>query len=244
MKKIYTFTLSEEKEVETQKEGVDEKGNKTITIEKQKQNVPRNFFVAKPTRSLSEKAEFFNAVEYSKAVKAGMIPEVLIKKRAENDDGILSDKKEGEWVKFYIETQEKTLEYEKLLTEKEPTEEQKTKIAALKQEILNLRKKLSEIKITATSIYEKTPEIWARNRTIIWLMLYLSFEEDGRGGQNPVFGDGEYESRLRKYDELFDEESIFNTELINKLLLIIGILYVGGGATQKEIDEYLNADRV
>ena len=55
--------------------------------------------------------------------------------------------------------------------------------------------------------YLYLPNLWCRNKTILWWLLNLSYEE-ADSEEKTFFGDGDLETRLGKYDEL-DESQLF-----------------------------------
>jgi len=72
----------------------------------------------------------------------------------------------------------------------------------------------------------------------LWLVLNLS-HEDKEGKNIPFFGAGDYDARLKKYDEMEEREDEFEYSVIKKLLLICNLWYLGKATTKDDFDTYL-----
>ena len=65
-----------------------------------------------------------------------------------------------------------------------------------------------------------------RNRTL--------WEKDGK--EIPVFAGNTFEEKLSVYDKFEDEEDPFTFKLIQKLLLVCSLFYLGKAETQEDFD--------
>lgn len=239
MKKIYSFILNKTEEVDQKTENVNEAGEKTITITKVKQEVPHKFCFVKPGKALRDESELFYGVEYGKAIQKGMIPAALLQKRFENDNGILSEKTKDS-IKNTIEkiiNNDKTVKELKEKTDK--TEEDNTKIKELESINKSLTKELQDIQSRQSSLYDNTPEVYARNKTGIWFMLFLSYKEDNTGKLTPLFPGETYEEKVKAFDSLDDSEDVFLNSAVSKFLSIASVYYGTGLSSQVEIDDFL-----
>jgi hypothetical protein len=72
-------------------------------------------------------------------------------------------------------------------------------------------------------------------------VLQLSLIESENKELKELFGEGPYEEKLKKYDEI--EESEFGLEKIalQKLLYLISFWYIGRAATQEEFSKLLDS---
>ena len=78
-----------------------------------------------------------------------------------------------------------------------------------------------------SSLFEQTAENRARNKTILWWTLQLSYLEDEKGELTAVFPQDGYNEKLARYDEMEESEDSFEEELISKLLYYVSFWYVG-----------------
>ena len=121
------------------------------------------------------------------------------------------------------------------------TEEEKANLAKVIEEMTQAREMIQKYEMAQANLFEQTAENRARNKTIMWWVLQLSLIEGEDKKLRDLFGQGSYESRLQKYDDI--EESEFGIEKIalQKLLYLISFWYVGRAASQEEFSKLLDA---
>lgn len=237
MKKIYEFILQKEEEIDDIQVTKDAAGAEVKTTRKVKKNIPYTYFIARPNRATTDDSEVFRAATESDYIRRGVISANLLQKRLINDGGILSDSEKAE----YDTLREKFIklqgEYSELsvVLEKDRTEEQKTKTESLLKELGDIMGRLNELENASSSLYNRTAEALARNKTILYLVLMLSYSnKDGK--ETPVFAGKTFEDKLKVYDEIEEREDKFEYELIQKLLFITGIWFMGKATTKEEFD--------
>jgi hypothetical protein len=76
------------------------------------------------------------------------------------------------------------------------------------------------------NLFDQTAEVRARNKTILWWVLNLSYAVAEDGKEYPFFTDGSSEERLEYYDRLTEEEDDFLDEVIKKFTYLISFWYV------------------
>jgi hypothetical protein len=104
---------------------------------------------------------------------------------------------------------------------------------------LELRYSLQNIENEQSSLFDQTAEARAKNKTILWWVLHVSYMEEGESFV-PVFGDLTYEERLDKYDEYEDKDDLFWNESIRKLAYYVSFWESGQVESEedfKSIDE-------
>lgn len=240
MKKLHEFMVVREKEVEEVQVTKDDKGQDVKTITKVTKPVSHKFFIAKPTRSLFDEADLFYAVKLSEGVKAGLLTRQLLAKRYENDGGAMSEPDKENYVNLYLALFEKQNEYQRLVTEKpeaERTPEEKEKLVHLIKELNETRGKIQELEYNQISLFDQTAESRARNKTILWWVLMLSYKEDEHEKVEPFFGEGEYETRLAKYDEFEEAENEFSLEVMSRFMYYISFWYMGRARKPEDFAE-------
>lgn len=225
MKTLYEFTCYDKV---TEKNGEEE----AIKL------VPHTYAIKKPTRSLRDEAELFFGSKVSEGVKAGLLTYQMINKRYLNDGGSQSEP-EQEYEKFlYSQLLEKQIDFQRLSVNKERSPDEELEFEKIKKDLSFLERQAQRYELGRSSLFNNTAEQRAYSKTIIWWTLHLSFKKelvkDAEGEKDrefrfvPVFGDGSYESKMKKYDELEDEEDTSLTARVYKrLLYLVGIWYNG-----------------
>lgn len=237
MKTIYEFDISKEGTVKETEESVDQSGQKiTITKDVIKQ-VPHKYFIKKPTRALFDEAELFYGVKLSEGVKAGLLTRTLLNKRYVDDGGILSDKTRTAESEAYKDLYNSQNELENLLSleEKDRPDYFETKKTELEQKIIVIKDSLTQLEMQKESLFDNTAETRARNKVITWWILFLSYYEKN-GEKLPFFGDGDYEARMNKYDEIFESEDPHLIKVANAFIYFISFWYVGKASSKEDFD--------
>ena len=91
------------------------------------------------------------------------------------------------------------------------------------------------------NLFEQTAENRARNKTIMWWVLQLSLIEGEDKKLKELFGEGSYEEKLKKYDEIEESELGLEKIALQKLLYLISFWYIGRAASQEEFSKLLEA---
>lgn len=237
MKKIYSFQLNKETEVETQVETANDAGEVVITKKKEKQSVPHKFFVAKPTRSQSDAAQLYNSIQVSQSLKAGMLS-VYSLDRKYREDGVFTDADNKQYkdlygvlIKFVDELQElnKTPEANR-------SEEQKSRWIEITAEMDQIRTKLKDFENIKNNLYTHSAEYRARNLTITWWVLNLSYKGEA-GKESHFFSGNTLEEKLKSYDELADKDDVFIKDVMEKFMYIVSFWIINGSDKQEDFDQ-------
>ncbi len=241
MKRIYEFTVSRE---ETVKEATVEKkkDGSEVTISKDvKKDVPHKFFLRRPTRAMTDEAELYYGVRLAEGIKAGLLTRALLEKRFENDGGTRSDEENEQYQKIIERLQAFHREQSKILEVKERkrTAAQKKRLKELELEIKPARKDLRDLQLVEDSLYEETAENRARNKVILWWMLHLGYwEEDGK--DVAFFGEGSFEEKLERYDEIEEAEEVFPILAARKFAYYVSFWFVGRPNSQEEFQSMID----
>ena len=241
MKTMFTFDVYHEKEIEKVDVSTNEKGEEVKVTSKIKTTAPVKLGIKKPTRSLFDEAELFYGVKLSEGIKAGLLTRALLAKRFNNDGGVLSDEEQKEYNNLYNNFFNLQSEFQKLSMKEEAlrNNEEKEALQKVINEMNEARDLLQKYEMAQANLFEQTAENRARNKTIMWWVLQLSLIEGEDKKLKELFGEGSYEEKLKKYDEI--EESEFNLEKIalQKLLYLISFWYIGRAATEEEFAKLL-----
>jgi len=243
MKKVFTFSVNEKQEVEEKKE-VEVNGEKLTKTEKVTKEVPKTFFIKKPTRILWDDAELYSGSVWSESLKRGMLTEQLLFKRYANEGGVFSDAATQKRKELAGDLSNEKREYQRLEATPEKTEEIKQKIEESLKKIAAIRDELINYERVEQSLFQNTAEARARAKTTIWWVLQLAYQEvDGK--ETPIFGNGSYEDRLKVFDEFEEKEDPFWTEVIQRFIFYITFYMTGRGKTEadfKEIEKLFKVD--
>ena len=230
MKELYSFKLNKPEEMEEVEIIKNDQGQEIKQIKKITKEVPKEFFIKKPNRFLFDEAEMFYAIKMSESIKAGMLTRTLMLKKYDDDGGIFT-KEEEERIKSIItrlaDTQKKLIEIEERQASSSSLSEDKSLKEVLIDDIIKLRGQVGEIENTKNNLFEQTAETRARNKTIVWWILNLAHEKDSKGNSTPLFGEGAYDQKLRKYYELDEEANPFMLKIIDKFTYLISFWYAG-----------------
>ena len=243
MKTMFEFDIYHEKDIEKVDVSTNEKGEEVKVTSKVKTTVPVKLGIKKPTRSLFDEAELFYGVRLSEGIKAGLLTRALLAKRFNNDGGVLSEEEQKEYNDLYNKFFNLQTDFQSLSLKQEAirTEEEKANLAKVIEQMTQAREMIQKYEMAQANLFEQTAENRARNKTIMWWVLQLGLIEDEDKKLKDLFGQGSYESRLQKYDDI--EESEFGIEKIalQKLLYLISFWYIGRAATQEEFSKLLDA---
>jgi hypothetical protein len=241
MRKLFDFRIGRtvtETKTETSKNDKDE----TVTVEKEvKTNTSQVVVLRKPNRSLFDDAELFYGVRLSEGIKAGLLTRALLAKRFSNDGGILSEEDKSRYADMYLKLYELQLEMDRLtaIGESKRTKAQSQKLTQLIEEVTIIKRELTDFEMAQSSLFEQTAENRARNKTILWWTLQLSYLEDEEGTLTAVFPQDGYNEKLARYDEMEESEDSFEEELISKLLYYVSFWYVGKVNSEEDFKRLL-----
>lgn len=236
MKKLYTFTLNKEIEIEEPQISKNDKGEEIKLLVKVKKQEPHTYFISKPTRSLMEGAEIFFASVVSKCISQGILSVSLLQKRVLNDGGILSNEQKKNYEDLYNKLFEKQSTHKNLLAKIDATEEDKIETEKVFKEIVDTLTEIQNLETqTGNNLYQNTAENIARNRCAIFWTLNLSYKEEN-GKEIPIFSGKTYEEKLVSYDKLEEDGNEFDIKLISKLFLVTSLWYLGKAETQQDFD--------
>ncbi|HAI40052.1 MAG TPA: hypothetical protein DCM40_19155, partial [Maribacter sp.] len=105
MKRIYEFTVDREETVKEETVKQEKDGTEVTTSKDVKKNVPKKYFLRRPTRSMTDEAELYYGVKLAEGIKAGLLTKALLEKRFDNDGGTRNDQ-ENKQYKETLETLE------------------------------------------------------------------------------------------------------------------------------------------
>lgn len=247
LKFLYKFNETEIVEKEQIEESKNDQGEVVKTIKTVKEEKPVEFAIKKPNRVLFDDAELFYGVKLAEAIKAGMLTKTLMIKKYEKDGGIFTEN-ELERIKNILEalaeTQAKFDILEKTEEAQELSEEDKKEKENLQNMLKSLRLELMEVENNKNNIFEQTAENRAKNKMLMWWILQLCYRKEGEI-YSPLFGEGSYEQKIIKYDEIEEGNDKFLKRVLTKFAYFISFWYAGKATSEedfKNVEEFVNKE--
>jgi hypothetical protein len=234
---LYDFPVKktvEKKETEVTK---NDKGEETEVTKTTKEEVPILFKLKKPNRKLYEEADLFYGVKLSEGIKAGLLTKSLLAKRYSNDGGFLSEAEKDKYASLYLALFEQESELQRLQVnlDDKPEKEKREAVKDVTIRMLDTRRDLQEFEMAQQSLFDQTAEIRAKNQTVMWWLLNISYYED-EGKDTFVFGEGDYLDKLAKYDEFEENDDPFWNESIKKLAYFVSFWESGQANTKEDFE--------
>jgi hypothetical protein len=195
----------------------------------------------KPNRKLKEDGELFYAKEVSRFAKAGVLPKAAWGTILSNGGGSISEKEREVYGELLLKFRDASFELQSILikTESERTEAEKKRSDEIIIELDEIRKEIQSFESSQISIFENTAEAKARNRTILWWVLFTSYTE--KNGEYVSFFDGEtFDEKLNSYDifEDLNSENNINLIAIRRLTYLITLWFLGKVETEEDFDSF------
>ncbi len=245
MKKLYKFTISETVTKKVEEKSKDKDGNEVTVTKDSVEVVDRPIFLRKPTRSMFDEAELYYGVQLSEGIKAGLLTRALLAKRFSNDGGVMSNPDKEEYADLYLKLFENqnAIERASAKKEKDRTDAEKEEMAKLLSENGVVKREIQEFEMAQASLFDQTAENRARNKTILWWVLNMSYygNPEDNNTIKPIFEGDNYAAKLAAYDTIEEDGTEFQEEVIKKLVYYVSYWYVGQAQTEEEFGEVLKA---
>lgn len=250
-KTLYAFDFAKKIEVEETETSTNDAGDKVSVTKKVPKDVPVEFCVQRPPRSLIDEAELFYNVTVSRGITAGLLSSALLAKRFSNDGGVLSEEDKELWGKKFVERVQKEYSLQKLqIKEGARSEAEQAEFEELLKDVAILTREMQEFEIRQQSLFDVTAEARARTRTIMWWLLFLLHRKNAKGEWEPFFKGENLEEKQWSYDDLDDEEifpteedRLFNARVVSHALQAITLWYYGRVTKQEEFKEWFRVNQ-
>lgn len=237
---LYEFVSEKQETIEKTEDSKDANGQEIKITKKELINRPVRVRILKPTRKVFDEAELFYGVKLSEGIKSGLLTRSLLAKRYQNDGGALSEPEKQRYASLYIDLFKKETEFQRIQVNLDALDPElhKKRTEEIINELLDIKKELQEFELYQSNLFEQTAENRARNQTIMWWVLHLSYIESEKDAFNCIFGDGKYEFKLSKYDEIEDGDDDFIKDVIKKLAYFVSLWYVGRIANPEDFNYF------
>lgn len=251
---MYSFSIDMEKEFEEEVEKTSKRKNKETgkmeTVKKKetvisKKEVPYTIYVKKPNRSELEDGDMFYSLELNKFIKMGLLTKAMLAKQYGNQGGVWSEKEQKIYADMMFKMHKKQLEVQQfsiLEKNKSLSERQSDKLEESIRELAEIKKELTEYEMIQNSLFDHTADVKARNRTIMWYILHLSYFTEG-DSDDPVYenifeGD-DFEEKYEDYQQKEEMNDQFYLQVIDKISSIVTVWYISGNQDKENIDSVL-----
>lgn len=251
---MYSFPISIEREIEEEIEKTSKRKNKETgkmeTVKKtetvvSKKDVEYNIYIKKPNRSELEDGDMFYSLELNKFIKMGLLTKAMLAKQYGNQGGVWSEKEQEAYSSLMFKMHKKQLEVQQftiLEKQKKLSDRQSEKLEESIRDLAEIKKDLTEYEMLQNSLFDHTADVKARNRTIMWYILNLSFFTEGELDEpvyENVFEGADFEEKYSNYKEKEESDDEFYTKVIDKISSIITVWYISGHQDKKDIDSML-----
>lgn len=239
MKEIYSFTVNKQVKKE-----VEEQTDKGKLLREVEEELPVKVILKRPSRAESEEADIVSAVEYSESIRKGIITKPLLERFYDEKGGFLAENYESKYGSLLARFFELENEFRRLQIKENQTVEDKERINYLGGEFIKVQRDLQTLEASRNSLFQNTAETRAQQKTIFWLVLFLTYIQEDEGVPAiPFFAGETFEAKRADYDKKVEEEdSDFNLRVIDKISLFTTLWYMGRASTKedfKQIEENL-----
>ena len=235
-RELYSFDIElEETEIKDIIKEVKKKNKKTGKVETtekvvQKEvtkKVPVRVRLRKPTRTQIEDGDMFYSIWLNKFIKMGLLTRAMLAKKQVDVGGTLNEDDKMNYAKLYLqlfEKQQNVIRY----SAKDPDTmsfDEKERLDIAVSDLAVIRKQLSDFEAAQASIFDHTADVKARNKTITWFLLHLSYfkkedEDKEEGDYIPLFPGSDYDEKYLSYQDLDENQEEVFIKTIDRLSTI------------------------
>lgn len=239
MKKLYSFQVSKWVEKDVPTPDKDKDGKDITVLKKEKLEEKINYFIKKPNRAERNEAELFETIEFSNLVRQGVITRSEVIKRFTSEDIAIE--------KTYKNYSTKENELQRLSLQ-EKTPELSEKILKLQQELFSILLEIQDFELTKSSVFNRTADTMARNKSILWWILNLAYRLDG-DKELAVFEGKDFHEKQESCDQLLEKaeenRDLHVVEVWDKFRYFVSAWYGGQAVTDedfKKLEDILKAE--
>lgn len=233
LKEIHSFDVIRKVTKEVTEETEQGKLTKKVEVE-----APIKVIIKKPSRVEAEKADEEYAIEYARCIRLGMLTDALIDKHYANEHGFLSKDDQERYAKQYVKFLELQQEFQATNSKQKKTKKDQDRLKEITREWFEIERDLEELQAARNNLYSNTAETKARDKTITWLSLFLTYVQVD--GNDPVpFYEGSTEAeKLNSYDELIEKNEDHAIEIISKSSLYVSLWYMNKLKTPEDFKNF------
>jgi hypothetical protein len=205
------------------------------------ETIIKKFALLKPNRRLREDGELFYAAETSRFAKAGVLPKAAWGTILSNGGGSISDQEREQYGNLLLKFRDLSFELQTILIkgEGERSDAEKKRSDELINDLDDIRKDIQNFEASQIAIFENTAEAKARNRTILWWVMNLSYEKNDTE-YKCIFKGESFEEKLLQYDGLEEDENKYEFLLgvIRRITYLITLWFLGRAETKEDFESF------
>lgn len=204
-KTLHSFVVNLDKEV-TETTTREENGQKITVESKSIKSVPTTVLLKEPSRRERQELTLFQQVTYNKAIELGLLPKIVMQQKLAKDSGALSVGDDKSIAAMAARLHELSTEYLRLTMDKAPeTDETKTRKEKLLQEYGALYQRAEELNASYQSVYAYTADTYTQNKTLSWLLLFLTYARATPGAApTPMFAGSDFTAKENHAGDMDD----------------------------------------
>ena len=192
---------------------------------------------------MMDEGGLYYGVQLAKSVKAGMLTESMLRKRFEEDGGILTPDEEKAYAKLFEDLKD-VLADEVTLDEKEKSskttkketsaqKKKRTEITNKKESVIT---EIQRFEMAKSSLFSQTAENRARTKTVLWWMVKISYKEDGE--PSLMWSGDTVEDQVENYaDDTEENIDPFNELLRKKFMYYVSFWFGSRVSNEKEFEK-------
>jgi hypothetical protein len=227
------------KEMKTVKE-------KRIVIEQREsvESVPVRITLKRPSRTQLEDGDMFYSIWLNKFIKMGLLTRAMLAKQHVDVGGTLDAEEKERYAQLYVKLYEKQQAVQRygLKTQEEMSEGDLERLRKAVASLGLIRKELTDFETVQASMFEHTADIKARNKTITWYLMHLTYYRKGDDENTELtslFPGDNFDEKYESYKELEEADNDIYWAAIDKLSSLVTIWYMSGVSTQEDFDSLL-----
>jgi hypothetical protein len=156
-----------------------------------------------------------------------LITKAFLLRKFQKDGVIASDEEKKEYTNNYSRAVMLEVEAEKIKNDSTLSEAEKDlKVANINDEYKSLRQKIFDYESIQNSLFDNTAEKRAADLLNLWFVLHLLYSGE-ENSETCIFGDGTFDQRMERLNQIEDSEDSFLTEAVEKGAFLIGQLNSG-----------------
>lgn len=232
MKELHRFVVKLAKEIDKTEE-VDIGGQKVKQTRKVTEDVPHTFVLKKPSRSESDSLRLFYGATMKKAVDAGLITKaVLVSKHIDGAGALLSKETAKRIAELTLSVETIKNDIVQLGVVEDDVAKKATQSEYLSK-FVDAQRELQAIESSNSVIFNNTAEVYAQEKSNLWLILNQTYIEVN-GQLVQYFKGAKFEDKEVYLESLEDGSDALHLKAANWLATFWGYYAVGAASSPEQ----------
>ena len=192
-----------------------------------------------------EDGDMFYSIWLNKFIKMGLLTRAMLAKQHLDIGGSLSEEEKQKYASLYLKLYEKQQAVQRFAAkpEEKQTASEQARLQRTIADLAVIRKEIADYETAQASVFDHTADVKARNKTITWYLLNLSFYVKGDGDDAnavPLFEGVDFEDKYESYKDKDEHDDDIFMKCIDRLSSVITIWYMSGVQKQEEFENVLS----